>query len=435
VNNLITVREFARLTTAEVTSPTLDRAQVTASAFDWLCQLRTSIGSTGFVFATLEDRRAIRLDSFVGVLETPCGTRIEILPKIASEDSATDSREILRRMISVALDLPVREATETQLQRFAASISEWVMEQFLTALKDLLKKGVRFEYVRTEAVQRFLRGQLDPARQLRQPPGRQHHFHVRQDNFLPDRPENRLIKLALEQVARAARSTIVWRLAQELRTLFGEVPASTNVAEDFRQWRGDRLTAHYKAIRPWCELILYRQMPYSLLGSWTGISFLFPMAKLFERYVALWIRQNLEPGASLRTQAASEYLCHHDGERIFRLEPDLLLQAGDRRWILDTKWKLISSLDRSGKYGLSQPDFYQLYAYGAKYLGRAGGELALIFPATPTFSAPLPVFEFETNLRLWALPFDLLAYRLTGHDLPQLPLRSSSNAIRSMALM
>jgi 5-methylcytosine-specific restriction enzyme subunit McrC len=157
------------------------------------------------------------------------------------------------------------------------------------------------------------------------------------------------------------------------------------------------------------------------------------MAKLFERYVAAWVRQSLKPGASLRTQAASEFLCHHNGEKIFRLEPDLLVQADDRRWILDTKWKLINSFDRSAKYGLSQSDFYQLYAYGLKYLGPCRGELALIFPSTPSFFAPLPMFEFEKNLRLWALPFDLRTCQLIGHELPQLPVRAARDASAPVA--
>jgi 5-methylcytosine-specific restriction enzyme subunit McrC len=48
--------------------------------------------------------------------------------------------------------------------------------------------------------------------------------------------------------------------------------------------------AHYAPLRPWCELILYRQMPYSLVGVWRGVSLLFPMEKLFERFVAAWLR-------------------------------------------------------------------------------------------------------------------------------------------------
>lgn len=62
--------------------------------------------------------------------------------------------------------------------------------------------------------------------------------------------------------------------------------------------------------------------------------------------------------------------------------------------------------DRNDAYGLSQSDFHQLHAYGHKYLSGVG-EMALVYPSTATFRAPLEPFLFEPRLRLWVLPFDL----------------------------
>ncbi len=404
----LTVREFARLTTEHVGAPSLDRAQISISAFNWLCRVSSAFGASGATLVEVEDRRWLKLANYVGLIETPCGTRIEILPKHIDEHGAeVGSRLLLRRMICAAMDLPVREVGETTLQRFDAPLSEFVMGQFLAALNHLVKRGVRSDYVRVDASERFLRGQLDPARQVRQPPGRQHIFQIRHDIFVSDRPVNRLLKRALEQVARLAETPANWRLANELRSLMNEVPASANLEADFRAWRNDRLMAHYRSVRPWCELILYRSMPYSLVGDWHGISLLFPMEKLFERYVAAWLRRRLVPSAKLRAPAASEYLCLHDGDRMFRLEPDLLVEHDGRRWVMDTKWKRLDALDKASKYGLSQPDLYQLFAYGMKYLGQQGGELALIFPKWSNFQAALPTFDFGDGRSLRVLPFDL----------------------------
>ena len=76
--------------------------------------------------------------------------------------------------------------------------------------------------------------------------------------------------------------------------------------------------------------------------------------------------------------------------------------------MLDTKWKL---LDQSlggtkEKYGLSQPDFYQLFAYGHRYLP-AEGEMQLIYPSTVRFNRPLPAFAFSPRLKLRVVPFHL----------------------------
>lgn len=420
----IVVREHARLTTSPLEAVTPDRAQISPTAFDWLCELSGRLRQSGAALVELDGRRWLKLDNYVGVVETPCGTRIEILPK-HTEDGAdlADSRKLLKRMIASALDLPVRSADVASLQLFNAPLSEWVMGQFLAALDHLVKRGVRSDYQRVEATERYLHGQLDVVRQLRQSPGRQHLFQIRHDVFVPDRAENRLLKCALERVCKTTQTPGNWRLAHELRSLLHEIPASRDIEADFRQWRTDRLMAHYAPLKPWCELILYRQMPWSLRGDWHGISMLFPMERLFERYVAASLRRTLAPRTKLVEQAARHSLCEHLDRPMFQLRPDLLLQQEGRQWVLDAKWKLIDAARPSDNYGLSQSDFYQLFAYGMKYLGGVG-EMALIYPRHARFAAPLVPFDYSPTLRLWVLPFDLEMQCLVDNELTALPLRN-----------
>jgi 5-methylcytosine-specific restriction endonuclease McrBC regulatory subunit McrC len=58
------------------------------------------------------------------------------------------------------------------------------------------------------------------------------------------------------------------------------------------------------------------------------------------------------------------------------------------------------------KYGISQDDFYQMFAYGQRYLN-GSGEMMLIYPKTRDFYRTLPPFEFSKDLKLWAVAFDL----------------------------
>ena len=422
-HRLVTIREHGQLTTEPVQS-SLDLAQVSGSAFDWLCRVSSSFSRSGARLLDVEGRRTLVWGSYVGVIETPCGTRLEILPKhFEAGDCVRESRDLLCRMIQSALDLKPRQVTVTGLRLFDAPLSEWVFGQFLSELELLVKRGLRFDYQRVEEEQRFLRGQLNVVAQMRQPPGRQQHFQIRHDVFLPDRPENRLLKLALEQVSKSTRDGGNWRLAGELRTRLEGIASSDQVKADLRAWSHDRLMSRYRAVKPWCELILMQEMPLAVVGEWQGLSLLFPMERLFERHVETWLRRHLHAGARLTPQAASLHLCTHDGGAIFRLEPDIFIQQGSHRWVLDTKWKRLNQHDRKSNYQLSQVDFYQLYAYGQKYLdGR--GELALIYPRWAKFMRPLPVFEFGGGLRLWALPFDLEQDLLLGIERPSLPVGS-----------
>lgn len=415
----LTVREYARLTTSHVPSPNLDKAQVSASAFDWLCEQSSKFSKAGAALVHIEDRRWLKLDNYVGVVETPCGTRIEILPKHFEEgDCIQQSRALLRRMIQRSLKLPTREVGATALQRFDEPLTEWVMRSFLEALDHLIKRGLRFDYQRVEEEQRYLRGQLNTARQMRQPPGRQHHFQIRHDIFLPDRPENRLLKTALDIVCKTTQDPSNWRLSHELRSMLLEIPTSSDTARDFKQWRNDRLMAHYQPVKPWCELIIQQQTPLAIAGEWQGMSLLFPMEKLFERYVAACLRDSLPSDATLHVERKSEYLCEHKDKKVFQLRPDLMITQGDKSWVLDTKWKRLDSEAGSKNYGLSQSDFYQLFAYGHKYLG-GQGDLVLIYPRRTAFQEALSVFEYSAGLRLWVVPFDLDEGRLSGDSPPE----------------
>ncbi|WP_456292608.1 McrC family protein [Pseudomonas sp. AK106] len=403
----VTVREYARLTTSPVPNPSLDRAHVSASAFDWLCELSSRFSKAGAALVQVEDRRWLKLDNYVGVLETPCGTRIEILPKHFEEgDCIQQSRALLRRMIQKSLKLATREVGATALQRFDTPLTEWVMSSFLQTLDHLIKRGLRFDYQRVEEEQRYLRGQLNTARQMRQPPGRQHHFQIRHDLFHPDRAENRLLKTALDIVCKSTRDPSNWRLSHELRSMLLEIPTSCDTKQDFKQWRNDRLMAHYQPIKPWCELIIQQTTPLAISGDWQGMSLLFPMEKLFERYVAACLRDSLPPDATLHVERRGEYLCEHQGRKVFQLRPDLMITQGDKTWVLDVKWKRLNGGLNGQAYGLSQSDLYQLFAYGHKYL-LGQGDVVLIYPKILAFQTTLPVFQYSKTLRLWVMPFDL----------------------------
>ncbi len=426
----VTVREYARLTTAAVAPGNLDCAQISETAFDWLCELSASFNRNGATLLQVEGRRALKWDSYVGVLETPCGTRLEILPKHHEQDDClVKSRQLLRKLIQRALQLKPRETSVASLELFDAPLSEWVMGQFLAELDLLVKRGVRFDYQRIEEEQRFLRGQLNVVAQMRQPPGRQHHFQIRHDVFLPDRAENRLLKLALEQVAKSTQDAANWRLANELRSMLAEVPSSKQVSRDLRAWSCDRLMAHYQAIKPWCELILNQQMPIAVSGEWRGMSLLFPMEKLFECYVEGWLRQRLLHGAKLTSQASRHHLCRHDSGKMFCLKPDLLIDTPEQRWILDTKWKRIDAGKPDNNYDLSQSDFYQLFAYGHKYRRGEEPRLVLIYPYWSGLQKALPVFDYGKGMQLWVFPFDLDSDHLLDAESAGIPLRQERRLV------
>lgn len=416
--SLITIREYGCLTTAPVSVPTLDRAQITPSAFDWLCRFCEQEKDV----ASLRDRRTLQWQSFVGVLRTPCGLELEILPKTKYEAaSAEECRAQLVRMLSRVLDLKGRETAEADINMFRMPLMEWVARQFLLRLHALLKRGLRYDYRRVEEEQTYLRGQLDVRRQIQQLPHRQHLFHIRYDVFSEDRPENRLLRRALDRVVASVRDAENWRLAASLRPLLAVVPPSRDIRADFSCWRQDRLMADYAKVRPWCELVLGEYMPRAIADRQRGISLLFPMERLFERYVARSLQGRLMPGASLEAQCAGKIFCMQKGGKVFRLRPDMVVHYGEKNWVLDTKWKRLGA--DIGANSISIQDVHQLYAYGWQWLD-GQGDVILVYPEHDRFPHPQPPFVFQrpqqvseaSPLRLLVATFDLATDSLYCHE-------------------
>ncbi|MCA1323746.1 McrC family protein [Herbaspirillum sp. alder98] len=358
-------------------------------------------------------RKALRVKNFIGVIAAPDGTQIEILPK-TSEDAQDigDTRELLWKMLDAVEDLKLLETTDANLMLRTMPLTEALASIFLKQVGALVRKGIRRDYERVQDEEQFLRGRLQVMRQIMQSPGRQHLFRIEYDLFSDNRAENRLIHAALVKVAASCNAPQNQRWARELRHGFESVPLSYDYPSDFAQWKTDRAMIHYQALLPWLRLILNQQCPFSLKDSHRGISFLFPMETLFEKYVTEMLGRQLASGdVRLHKQVRSRYLS--DAPQAFQLKPDLALKK-DQQWlrVMDTKWKLIDSAavyadgKEDLKAGISQADVYQLFAYGHKYMN-GKGRLVLIYPRWSGFSEPLKEFRLGEGLFLDVIPFDL----------------------------
>lgn len=381
--------------------------------WDWLNDLSARFTETPTFFRPVfrSGIRGLQACNYVGTVETPRGTRIEILPKtfIAGSDPS-QARHIVIKMLRRVLDLSTHAWEKGSLVVMNQPLHEHLIEIFLTGVERLVKKGLRNNYVLKEDDHPFLRGRLRIEKQLHRRPGSKPEFAIEYHEFIPDRPENRLIHSAIIAVSKWTRSPNNQRRARTLRFVFSEIPDSTDHRRDLKDWSTDRTLIDYRGLKPWCELILTRKSPLFMAGTFGGLSFLFPMEQLFERYVASILRKKMEPGFRLVAQPSRHSLATHRGANWFRLKPDLIVERGDGSCcsVLDTKWKHIDeNLSTSKeKYGLSQADFYQMAAYGDRYL-QGIGHMFLIYPRTQYFNRHLPPFELSATLRLWVVPFDL----------------------------
>ncbi|GGO77659.1 mcrBC 5-methylcytosine restriction system component family protein [Marinobacterium nitratireducens] len=399
---------------------------VPAQVFDWLesqaLYLSDRVESDTRSWLRLTQRRgrrAVQLTGFVGVIRVPDGFQIEVLPKVgkAIGGGVEDARTLLIDMLRCLGGFRHIQTDSAKLKATHMPLLEVFIAEFLQSVDHVVKRGLHGGYHVREENLFALRGKLHVAQHLRQNLCRRDRFFAEYDEFSTNRPENRLLHSALRCALLASTSQANQQLARELCFVFADVPVSDVPAHDFQRVRLDRGMMHYDNALAWARLILASASPLTGAGDHHAPSLLFPMESVFEAFVAKHLARQLAPSFILKAQTRALSLVRHRGRDWFRLKPDLLVTEGGRnRLVLDTKWKLIDGRKDNGseKYGLSQGDFYQLYAYGQGYLDGVG-DVVLIYPKTDVLHEALPVFEFpkSKDLRLWVLPFCLRSRRLS----------------------
>lgn len=358
----------------------------------------------------------LQVQNYAGVVRCPDGTQIEILPKVAknavTEDEAESARLSLLMMLKTLKQFRHLETEVANIQSQKMPLLEIFIAQFLHSINQLIKKGIKSDYVREQSNNVFLKGKLLHSQQLKHNFINRHWFYVEFDVYVTDNPANRVIHSALNMVWQYTQRNQSKKLCQELLFAFNEVPFSNDYKHDFSAIKLQRGMAHYDSPLKWARLILQGFSPQAMLGSHQAYSLLFPMEAVFESFVAYYLQQHLPDNVKVSSQVNSKFLVNYGNQPYFWLKPDLQLTLENQQTIImDTKWKLIdqTQTDGTNKFGMSQADFYQMLGYGYKYLA-GEGKLVLIYPKTAQFDKPLPysfIFDENSKLQLYVVPFDI----------------------------
>jgi 5-methylcytosine-specific restriction enzyme subunit McrC len=350
------------------------------------------------------------LGQFVGVVPLASGTILEVLPKCYSgADACLRSRRALLRLVARCGSLHLRVLTEAAQEKVPPPLHLAILSHFLSAVEALVRGGLASAYIGVEDRRRALRGKLSVAHQLRTPALLPDSFWTVAHEFVENRPENRLIRSALQVTACLALADLAARHTQ-LSTFFSGIPSSSDYWADFRAWSPDRLVTRYRALLSWCRLIL-GGIVAPVAGSSPVPALLFPMERLFESYVGSMLRESLPPTCKLIAQARNRHLVHKDGNSYFVMRPDFVIRRkASNVLIVDAKWKLPNAIGivQGGTPEFAQEDLYQMLAYGRSYLGGLGS-IVLAYPRTDSFKVALGPFlyESESDLKLSFIPVDI----------------------------
>ncbi|MEQ9876828.1 McrC family protein [Pectobacterium aroidearum] len=412
MDEVVSVFEYGLLGVGKSLPPAITSIQ--PEVFGYLESL--ALDEQGCSFLRLTSRsghRVIQVLNYAGALYTPYGVQLEILPKVGRHLTPERARETLLVMLSYLSGFRHIQTQQASVQAKNMPLLEIFVTQFLHSISQLLKQGLRAEYVSEQGNLSFMKGKLMFSQHLRHNLVNRHKFWVDYEEYLPDCPANRLLHAALLRLSGVRLSSENQRWCHELRFAFEGITPSQDIEGDIANLRPERGLSHYDEPLAWAQLILQEISPLALKGDTQALSLLFPMEAVFESFVAQTFSEELPQHLQVKIQFSSQTLVHHAGKDRFKLRPDILIQSrhpAKNKMVLDTKWKLISTATKGQSlYGLSQDDFYQMFAYGQKYLA-GKGDLYLIYPEHDGFTEPVAHhFAFSEELRLWVVPYRIMA--------------------------
>ncbi len=321
----------------------------------------------------------IRVKNYVGTISLPCGVNVEVLPKIAGDGAGSIDKEQARKlvieMLKACSDIVYKSFKNADLSVENLNLFELYIRLFLSEVKRLQKKGLRAGYVPYEDNENFLKGKLLFNEHIKRNYAHKEKFYVNYDLFSFNRAENRLMKAALKYLLKKSNNDSNKREIRQYLLLFDEITASENIEIDFAKCETGRAVKDYEQVLKLCRVFLRKKSFTMYSGASDVVALMFPMETLFERYIAKEMQKSIGRGWKLypQSEGKTEYLFD---ENRFLLRPDVLLENGNKKIIIDTKWKKLNPHDKNNS--ISQADMYQMYAYHTRF--PEVQEVVLLYP-------------------------------------------------------
>lgn len=364
------VQEFGKILRADIPNNTLYKLQALDS--------KGVYGGRNETIFDWSDIDYLRAKNYVGVVWID-GITIEILPKIQQVEEQTGNPKVLGLartnlvyMLSVAGNLPLIEQDVAKLQVGQTNLLEIYALIFIRKLKQQIRAGVPYGYVEMEEDQAFVKGKILFSDNLKKNLERYDCVFVRYDEYTSDITINRIFKATCLRLLMMVKSWPSRKAIDEVLAYLENVDEGIIGASDFGRLVYDRNTFRFRDLVEFCRIILFGNAPSIVRGRTRTFSLLFPMEKVYERFIANYIFKNQkELGFEKMSVIPQEtgkngYLLEGENGGVHEMRPDVVIrdENGKAQIIVETKWKIIG-----GSQNIAG-NLYQLYAYARTYEAR-----------------------------------------------------------------
>jgi len=319
---------------------------------------------------------------WIGYIPLSDGTSLLIQPKIALSN--------LFRMLEYAYDTPFRileGSMECQsLQEFYERLAHILAKRVLARAR----RGLYRAYIPEDDRLPYVRGRVDMKKALQSPWDA--HLLCHYQEHTSDIEDNQILTWTLRGIARTGlcRDEVLSSVRGAYRVLYTCTSLNCFSPNHCIGRFYHRLNNDYEPMHGLCRFFLEHTGPANSLGDRKMLPFLVDMAGLFERFVAMWLKQHLPKKYEIKIQERVEI-----STRVPTFQIDLVLYdaaQGRALMVLDTKYKK--------EQIPSNDDIYQVLAYTQVKDCR---EAVLIYPTDSITPIDAPVRDG----RVRSLAFDL----------------------------
>jgi 5-methylcytosine-specific restriction enzyme subunit McrC len=259
------------------------------------------------------------------------------------------------------------------------------------------QQGLLQGYRTIEEALPVVRGRIREVDQMRRHFGLPVPIEVRFDEFTINIAENQLLKAATERLLKLPQLSAAVRrtLRRLLLVLLADV-SSLPAGMPLPLWQPTRLNGRYHVALRLAELVLAALSFEQQRGSLRVSGFLFDMAKIFEDFVGVALREAMAPRGG---RVSLQYPTYLDGGSLVPMRPDIVWLHGSRALaVADAKYKA------EKPSGPPQADLYQMLAY-CTALGLQRGHL--IYARGNELPAKYQVINASIEITCHALDIDV----------------------------
>lgn len=311
----------------------------------------------------------VRFTQYIGVLKIGNLT-IEILPKIDQLESSNKDKiqQIVLDLLRYCKVLHLESVPNSNVQLRKHSILDVYLSFFVQEVEKILHFGLFRSYSRYPKNQSVLKGQLLFEKQIQHNYINKTKFYCHPFEYDFNHPFNRIIKAAL-LVSKKLSSN--YYTQQKINSLLQSIPLEVkpyHAKTDFLALQKDKNTHKYQLAISYAKIILEQLAGNFQTGNHAVIGLFFDMNLLYEKFVYTSLKKLESENFRVYRQVQK----HFWGNR--KIRPDIVFAIGKKRYVLDTKWKMLRNKQPSIE------DLKQVFVY-CNYFDATEG--ILLYPQIP----------------------------------------------------